>query len=92
MNMTTVYELEHKILPEEEWGNIPQIVSDALGEPWEEAAKSVPLGIGHTEETGWFIVMSGQGPFIFWMEKEDEGTYGHANDGRRDHWTRKHSP
>jgi len=86
----TVYELERHMIP---WdGNnppeVPQIVIDALGEPLEQAVKSGPIGVGHTEETGWFILMSGQGPFIFWMEKEDEGQYSQANDGRRDAWVR----
>lgn len=82
----SVYDLERLALPPERWHVIPRCVETALGQSVEEASSEVPLCVGHLEITGWFIVMSGQGPFIFWMEKEENGTYGYATDGRRDHW------
>lgn len=93
----TVYELERRMIPTEELDNtfqdgVPKCIEDALGQPWGEFLKEgIPTGIGHTEETGWFILMSGQGPFIFWIEKEDQGVYRNANDGRRDEWVPKKS-
>jgi hypothetical protein len=80
-----VYELEKFAYPPERWSEVPQCVVDVLGKSLEEASKEVPLSIGHTPETGWFILMSGQGPFIFWIE--NPGEYQTANDGRRDSWT-----
>lgn len=85
-----VYELEKHLISKEKWGIVPQKVIDALGEPLEEAVKSGPVGVGYTKETGWFILMCGQGPFIFWLERESEGEYKNASDGRREQWTASH--
>lgn len=58
---------------------------DPAGPPWEEETLAHfpekyqdelrhpelygSIGIGHTEKTGWFILGTGQGPFIIWTEK-----------------------
>lgn len=87
----SVYELERQMISSSEWDKIPQeaheMFKEVLHESLEDACKSGPTGVGYTEETGWFILMSGQGPFIFWMENEDHGSYSMAPDGRRDRWT-----
>lgn len=69
---------------------VPKVVEDALGGSFSEACKSGPVGFGYTEETGYFILMSGQGPFIFWLEKELEGTYITNSIGSRIGWERKY--
>jgi hypothetical protein len=32
-------------------------------------SEGIPTAVGHTEETGWFVLCSGQGPMIAWIEK-----------------------
>lgn len=88
MPTINVYKLEKKLIPPNKWNEVPkQLIEEALKQPLNEASKEVPLGIGYTEETGWYILMSGQGPFIFWMENEDKGFYSLSQDGRCDRWT-----
>lgn len=87
MQTIFVYDLENHLLPKEIWDKAPRCVHDALGQPLNEACAEVPIAIGRTTLTGWFILMSGQGPFIYWLEYEDRGVYGNASDGRRDRWT-----
>lgn len=90
-NMTvSVYELEKHLMPRSEWDSIPleahAMFREVLNESLEDACKCGGVGVGHTEETGWFILMSGQGPFIAWMEHESRGTYRMSSDGRQDLW------
>jgi len=87
MKTIFVYDLEKHALTEEILNKVSPCVHDALGQPLEDACAEVPITVGHTTLTGWFILMSGQGPFIYWLEYEDRGVYGNAPDGRRDRWT-----
>jgi hypothetical protein len=32
-------------------------------------SEGIPTAVGYTEETGWFVLCSGQGPMIAWIEK-----------------------
>ena len=77
--MPNVYELEKHLVSDST--KVPQYVINQLGEDAEEEIKHYPIAFGYTKETGWYILMSGQGPFIFWMEKEQRIVQ--AENGRR---------
>lgn len=72
---SNVFELEKHMISPSEWSEkIPSHVIEQLGvktaeEVIEESKRGGPIGFGYTEETGWYILMSGQGPFVFWIEK-----------------------
>lgn len=51
------------------WTDLENCLIDPMG--------SGPMGLGYTEETGYYILFSGQGPVVAWMEKPQYvgGTY-----------------
>ena len=60
-----VFKLEKYLIPPERWnGEVPNFVRDKIN-PEDDS----PIGFGYTKETGWFILGTGQGPFLIWKEK-----------------------
>lgn len=62
-----VFKLEKHLISPEKWtdeiiGIFPKEIQEDL------RAKDYPIGIGYYEETGWFCLASGQGPYIVWMQ------------------------
>lgn len=67
--MKNVFALEKHLINYNEWllheNNIPKEKWDILMDK-----ESGPTGLGYTDETGYYILGTGQGPFVIWMEKE----------------------
>ena len=60
-----IFELEKHLIPFTEWEEkVPKFVRDMV-----DLDDGQPTGIGYTEKTGWYILGTGQGPFVVWMEK-----------------------
>lgn len=72
--MGMVWKLEEDLMPIEFWDdyehNFPDHVQKELG--FSRLGMSAPIGIGWNEDTGWFCLCSGQGPFMAWSEKGEE--------------------
>ena len=71
---TSVFELEKKMIPFRDWeqhlDKFPpeqqKWIRDCIADPYAAG----PMGIGYTEETGYYILFCGQGPGVGWMEKD----------------------
>lgn len=70
-DMREAMEVERFLLPLERWTEAPreaqEVVFDSMG--------GGPVGIAKHPDKGWFVVMSGQGPFIAWREGEPYKRY-----------------
>lgn len=68
--MSFCMELEDHLIPPAEWKDryeempleCKKIVDDD---------EDIPIGIGYKEGKGWFVLASGQGPFVVWQEWND---------------------
>ena len=67
-SQTKVFSLEGNLINPNKWeehkNNVPPEKWALLHD------ESGPIGLGFTPETGYYIIASGQGPFVVWMEKE----------------------
>ena len=65
----SIFELEESLIPFEQWeprlDEMPQECRDVV------ADIEPGVGIGHRDDTGWFVLCSGQGPFLHWMQNKD---------------------
>lgn len=76
-NTYNVFELEKSLIPSENWNarykdmhpKCQDLVREMELDPFSQGG---PIGIGFREDTGWFILCSGQGPFIHWIENDEE--------------------
>ena len=67
-------ELEEELISPDKWDNklldkIPREISDDI----KNETTGGPTGIGYREDVGYFVIGCGQGPFIIWLEKDNEG-------------------
>lgn len=64
-------ELEDHLIPPAEWkdryAEMPSECKKYVDHPDQEG---VSIGIGYKEDKGWFVLVSGQGPFVEWQEWE----------------------
>lgn len=58
--------LESFTIPTEQWSTAPP---KAQEEAKESSSEGIPTAIAHHPEWGWFVLHSGQGPYIAWQEK-----------------------
>ena len=66
---TPAMSLEEHLIPPDRWNSCtPQIPIEARRIANNAIAEGISTGIGWLEGTGFFILMTGQGPFIAWME------------------------
>jgi len=65
-DMSEAFELEQYLILPERYLEAPieaqEMVLDSMG--------GGPVGIAHHPVRGWFVLMSGQGPFVAWREGE----------------------
>lgn len=66
MKKINVFELEKKLIKHDDFSNynIPKEVLDI----YNDSEESGPTGIGYDDEIGFFILGSGQGPFLIWQQ------------------------
>ena len=57
---------------------IPEPVKARAEDP---SLAGYPVGIGHRDDVGWFILGTGQGPYVIWLENEDNWKSGHLENG-----------
>ena len=64
-DFSEAFALERYLIPPDEWDDsgAPRAVMDIVTE---ETDAGVSAGIGYHPEKGWFVLESGQGPFIVW--------------------------
>jgi len=60
--------LERFLIPPDEYVACPNV--EALAQV-SDASKSGPAGLGFHPELGWFVLCSGQGPFLAWSQRGD---------------------
>ena len=66
--MVSVFQLEKKMVPVEQWAAIAHNYPQWLRKQMD--LKDAPIGFGYDEEVGWFsLESSGQGPYMVWSEK-----------------------
>jgi hypothetical protein len=69
-----VFDLEKHLIPPNKWyyhrekldPNVLQDLENCLIDPWSSGGN---MGLGYTEDTGYYVLFSGQGPGVAWMEK-----------------------
>ena len=64
-----LYDLEKNYMAKLDSPHIPPTLKEYIN--LEVKAGGGPIGCGYHDATGWFIICSGQGPFIAWTAKED---------------------
>jgi hypothetical protein len=68
------YSLEPFLIPIAEWNKseiariIPEDVRDGITD---DIRNGCPVGVGCREDVGYFVLGTGQGPFIIWIENEE---------------------
>lgn len=76
--MISVFQLEKRLIPFYEWvnhkdklpTNIWNMIANHMAAIELYGGGSVgPLGLGFDDELGYYMLASGQGPFVVWMEK-----------------------
>ena len=65
--MGTVCKLENYLISPKQWKS----QYDDMPKECKEVVNSLPdcIGIGRNNKIGWFIMGSGQGPYLLWQEK-----------------------
>lgn len=58
---------ENDVIPTDQWYVAPQEVQDMANEA---STEGIPAAIGKNDKLGWFILHSGQGPYIAWSQHE----------------------
>ena len=64
------FELESFLIPSDEWYD-KDIPDELLKKAEELSNTGVPTAIGWHPDIGWFGHATGQGPFVWWSEKEE---------------------
>ena len=65
-----IFELERNMISFKDWKKlVPEHIYNEYLAP--EVNEGCPIGCGYTKETGWFVIGSGQGPFLIFKEKSD---------------------
>lgn len=66
--MSFCLDLEDHLIPPGEWqarySEMPRECKEVVDGPRDGG----PVGIGYKEGKGWFVLCSGQGPFLAWSE------------------------
>ena len=69
--MINIFALEREMISRSKWrsfyNEMPAECRKIIEK--EKERPSGLIGLGHNEEVGYFVLMSGQGPFICWAEK-----------------------
>ena len=63
-----VADLEKKTIDPDRWDEAPPLIRLMAQE---SSGEGIPTAIGHDEVTGWFILQTGQGPFVSFAERPD---------------------
>lgn len=78
MKTISIFELERHLVPFYEWINHREHLPSNIWNMLENQFTAIenygpgcvgPMGLGLDKELGYFILGSGQGPFVIWMEK-----------------------
>ena len=62
----TPMDLEKYLIPVDQWQDAPPDVRRMAEEGHKEG---IPVGVGWCIERGWFILHTGQGPYIAWAQR-----------------------
>ena len=63
-------QLEKHLFLVDEWDN-HELPEEARIIAEEGSGEGISTAIGWAEDTGFFVLMTGQGPFVAWMENKD---------------------
>jgi len=76
------FRLERDLIKRDKWHDrydsmpptIREVVDNFNNPDFDPFSYGCSVGIGHNDEVGWFLLGSGQGPFLLWADGDDPFT------------------